>query len=413
MSVDVGDDLLGGLDESAGEERPDPVAAPEPESHARLSFTTKKMVLQAILDKAAAVVPSKDSFPVLKNFYVEVTPEKLRVMATDLELSVISETQLVQCTEGGNAVFPAKKMQEILRTADDGEFSVVVEGGTATMSVGRARWTLRLQSGDEYPDLPELASVTIADVDRAKFLGGIKSVQHATPSREARPTLAMINVAPSGKMTACDGVRFQQTTVEGWPETIDGEPFEIQIPVGAVPDLVRLLRATDQPNVGVGSTDNHLIFRVGNDYFVAAKLNTDFPDMEPTLLRPAMENRDDLTCDRQELIDAVARVRVNADPETSAVCLEVSEGKITVLAKDKQGNRASEEIDAGWSMATRRVVVNHQFLSEMLTMADARSLHFLLGDNRVKSKKAFVVLKDDTNGNLGLINQMREDWILD
>lgn len=412
------DDLLGQLDDGEGEPSAEQTQ-PTPDlhaSHASLRFTTKKFALQSMLDKAGSVVPNKNTYPVLKNFYLEVQPDLLRVMATDLELSVLARTSLVQVEEGhgGVAVFPAKKMQEILKSAEDDEFVVDVTDGVATLRVGRASWTLRLQSGDEYPDLPELEEVTIVELDREKFLRAIESVRYAAPSREVRATLAMINVAydPSseaGKMTACDGVRFQQTQLDGWPQEVDGEPFEIQIPIGAVEDLTKLLNTNKLPTVGVGTTENHLIFRLANDYFIASKLVADFPDVGETLLRPALQNQDELTCDRAELLQAVKRVRINADPETSAIALEVSPGKIRVMSQDKYGNRAVEELDAGWTKVARTLVVNHQYLSEMLTMTKVASLRLFLGEDS-RSRKCFLVHRDEETNSLGVINQMRGDW---
>lgn len=428
MSVDMdlggGTDLLGDLDDSEGA-TPAPEVAVVPvepevaESHANMAFTTKKFALQALLDRAASVVPTKNTFPVLKNFFIEARPDLLRVLATDLELSVIALTQLVEVEEGqgGTAVFPAKKMMEILHNADEGEFHVEVTDGVAQLTCGRASWTLRLQSDEEYPDLPDVDEVTITEIDRGKFLGGLQGVRYAAPSQEQRPTLAMIIVSPDtenvGKMTACDGVRFQRAQIEGWPAEVDGAPFEIQIPVGAIDDLIKLLRTTDQPMVGIGSTDNQLIFRVNRDYFLANKLTAEFPDVESTLLRPALSNQDELTCDRIELLDAVKRVKINADEETSAIALEISPGVIRVMSRDKKGNRSTEELAAGWDKVTRTIVVNHQFLVEMLTMSDSRSLRFLLASADTKSKKSYLVLEDKDTKSLGVINQMRLDWMLD
>lgn len=419
MSVST-DDLLSGLDNEEQTRREaalDPDASPSAvalldPSTANLHLRTKRFVLQSLLEKAASVVPVKDIMPVLKNFQLELSEDLLRVVATDLELSVIATTDVVSVEPGagGIAVFPAKKLLEIIRTADEGEMVIDVVDGKATITVGRARWELMLQRGDEYPVLPDVADVPFGEVDRVRLLGAIEAVKYACPTREARPTLAMIVVSAEGKVTACDGVRFQQALLEGWPREVGGEPLEIQIPIGAVDDLVKLLRTTDQNDIGVASTDNHLIFRVGRDHFIANKLTAEFPDVERTLLRPALQNQDVLTCDRAELVDAVRRVRINADSDSSSIALAVREGKIRVVTQDKFGNNASEEIDAGWTMAARTLVVNHQFLYQMLQMADSRSLTFKLGRD-TRSRKSFLVLEDPATNSLGVINQMRSDFM--
>lgn len=384
---------------------PDSIPGDDGISHADLKVQTKKFVFQSLFEKSGSVVPSKDILPVLKNFQVEAVAGRVRVVATDLELSVISTTEMVSVSRPGTAVFPAKKMLDIIREAEDGDMLIDVTDGVATITVERASWTLKLQAGDDYPALPEIADVELFPVDRIKFLGAISSVRHAAATNASRPSLMMIDIT-DGKMTACDGVRFQQADL--------GEdfPLSMQLPIGAVDDLVKLLRSQDTAEIGVGETDYHLVFKVGNDVFIANKLMAQFPDVEELLLKPALENKHVLVTDRQELKDAIKRVRINADPETSAIILHLAADHVRVASRDKFGNASSEAIDASWSTADRDLVVNHTFLTDMLDMYDGKSTNFLLGED-TKSRKSAVLLKDSGTGTIGIINQMRPDWTVD
>jgi hypothetical protein len=98
-------------------------------------------------------------------------------------------------------------------------------------------------------------------------------------------------------------------------------------------------------------------------------------------------------------------VRINADTETSAIGLRISDGHLTVVSRDKYGNAAEEELLAGWSQGDRLIVVNHTFLSDMLTMYDAASCQFRLGTD-TKSRKSPVMLSDEESGTVGIIQQL-------
>lgn len=364
-----------------------------------MQFETKRFALQALLEKASRVVPAKDIMPVLKNFLIELTPEGvLRVMATDLELSILSSTEAVRAIVPGSAVFPAKKLLTILREADEGEVEVALADGTARVIIANASWQLRLPAGDDYPMLPDTSDLQLYPVDRVRFLAAVQAVRYAAARESTRANLMMLDVT-AGKMTACDGVRFQQAVL--------GEdfPLSLQIPIGAVDDLLTILRATELESVFVGESENFLVFRVGTDVFVANKLDAQFPDVEKIMLRPALENKYQLQVDRQELIDAVKRVRINADQETSAIGIRIASGRLVVVSRDKYGNAAEEELLAGWDGADRLIVVNHVFLSDMLTMYDAASCQFRLGTD-TKSRKSPVMLRDEESGTVGIIQQL-------
>lgn len=387
----------------------DDLLAPEPATTAaaavgdEIHFTMKRFVLQALLEKAANVVPKRDVMPVLKCFQFTVEPGRLRVIATDLELSVVSATEMVTVHAGGTAVFPAAKMLEIVRQADDGIADIHVKAATAAISIGRTTWNLRLQGGADYPPMPQFNEGVFTTVDRVAFATALNCVRYAACKDANRGSLMMIDVRAQ-KMTACDGARFQQATVPAFP-------FDFRIPIGAVDDLLRLLRATDLPEISIGQSDNHLIFVVGPDVFCANKLLAQFPDMEALLLRPALENKHRLIVDRETLLHAIKRVRINADTETSAIGLHLAAGTLSVVARDKFSNDASETIDADWVGAERTLVVNHAFLTEMVTTSDQQALTFWLGED-TKTRKAPVMLRDENAGTVGVVQQMLSDWTM-
>ena len=204
------------------------------------------------------------------------------------------------------------------------------------------------------------------------------------------------------KMRASDGVRFQQADIEF--------PFDCQIPISAVDDLVKILRTTEAPNIETGEDDDSLLFRIGSDVFIAQKLNAVFPDMDDQLLKPALANDQDLHVDRQELISAIKRVRITADTETSAVGFTLTKGKMLVSAKDKYGSESWEELDAKWEGAEKRITFNHQHILDMLGMADVKSCHFRLGTD-TKTRPAPILLQDTESGLLGILNQLRSDFL--
>lgn len=380
------------------EEAPPQTPAGTPE----IQFEIKRFVFLALLDKASSVVPVKDIMPVLKHFQFDVQPGRLRVTATDLELSVISTTELVTVTTPGTAVFPARKMTDIITSADEGIITVHVTRGVAHIASERTHWNLKLAGGADYPPMPEISDVQFAAVDRTAFLTALHSVRYAACKETTRPSLMMVNIK-DGYMTACDGARFQQARIGDFP-------FHIQIPIGAVDDLTKLLRRTDLPDIHVGEADHHLIFRFGADVFIINKLLAQFPDMETLLLRPALENRHTLTVGRADILDALRRVRINADPETSAIGLQLTDGHVTVSARDKFGNTATETIEAVWAHASRTLVVNHAFLTDMINMHGGDTCTFRLGDD-LKSRKTPVMLRDDTTGTTGVVQQMSSAWV--
>lgn len=366
-----------------------------------LAFEIKRFVLQQLLEKSATTVPSRDVMPVLKNYWVELDADRIKVVATDLELSMIATTRLVTVTKPGTAVLPAKKLLGIVKAAEEETCHIRVAGTAATITIGRASWTLRLASGHDYPAMPDIAESAFTTIDKGDFAAALNAVRYAACRDANRSSLTMINIE-GGKMTACDGSRFAQATVDTIPGTL-------RIPIGAVDDLVRLLKLTDLTRISIGESANHIIFRFGLDVFIITKLMAAFPDMEALLLRPAMENRHPLAVDRVRLLAAIKRVRINADTESSAIALGLTFGQLTVSAQDKFGNTAAETIDAEWLGTDRTLVVNHQFLYDLVAGHVPDTVTFKLGDD-TRTRKTPVLVADPDAGTVGVLQQMSAEW---
>ncbi len=377
---------------------PDDLPVPAGE---RLRITIRKHVLLVLLEKAATVVPSHDVMPVLKNFLFQVE-DGLRVIATDLELSMVATTPLVTVHTPGQAVLPAKKILTIVREAEDGDVSIRVTGMTAQIIIGRASWTLKLAGGDDYPPMPAVTDTHFTGVQRTALLSALTAVRYAASRDPNRASLNMVDIQ-GGRLIATDGSRFQQAQVAHFD-------VDLRIPIAAVDDLLRLLKTSDLDEVHVGQSDNHLIFRFASDVFIVNKLVAQFPDMEQVLLRPALNNKHHLAVDRTELLQTIKRIRINADTESSAVALLLTRDSVTVQAKDKYGNRATETIDATFDGPERTIVINHGFLTDMLKGYTGETCTFRLGDD-TKTRRSMILLQDQTNGSVGVVQQMNSDWV--
>jgi DNA polymerase-3 subunit beta len=331
--------------------------------------------------------------------------------ATDLELAVLASTPAVTTEATETLVLPARKLLAILREVPDGDVTVEVAGDSATIRAGTARWSFVLDNATSYPPLPDPAQVEMRAVSRPAFLGALKTVRHAVGRDSGRPPLMQVDIAVAAdgtaKVTASDGVRFARTNLVSFP-------FSAKIPSGALDSLVKTLDGSELEEVQAGQTGSHLVFRIGASVYMASKMLAKFPDVDKLLLRPALENKFLLAVDKADLTSAIRRVRINADPDTLAIGLQVDDGALTVLARDKYRSHAQETVTALWrdregpagkSLPGRLVVVSHQFLTDMLGAYPVASCRFWLGPEAGK-KRSVLMLRDDESGTTEVIFQM-------
>jgi DNA polymerase III subunit beta len=364
-----------------------------------IGFTAKRFHLVQLTERAVTAVPGKNIYPLLANFQVMFGDGKIRVTATDMELTVVSESELVMCRGSGTVLMPAKRLLEILRAADEGDVDVRITGARADVIAGRTSWSLVLQPGEDYPPLPDVDEVNFASVNREKFLSGLTLVRKAASRDGTNPRLMAVSVS-GGKLLAASHVRLHRVLLEGVSLP------DMQIPVGAVDDLVKLLGNSQLEEIGIGEEEHVLAFRIGSDVFMAGKLASEYPDMEQRLLStPLTANKDELRVDKRELLNAIRRVRITADPETAAIGLRLAPGTLRVISRDKNSNSSVEEIPAQWTHKQRLVAVNHEQLVDLLGLAEGPEVLLVFGADAGK-RRSSVLLRDDKSGTAGVIAQV-------
>jgi DNA polymerase III sliding clamp (beta) subunit (PCNA family) len=180
--------------------------------------------------------------------------------------------------------------------------------------------------------------------------------------------------------------------------------FTTSVPLNSVSLLAELVKDNEFDTVKMSSTESHNVFEVGNVKLFAKKLTSEFPNVEQLMLRPALENKQELVVDRAELVKAIDRVRINCDVETDAMGLSLSAKSMTVASRDKNGNSSVEIIPSSWMGKDRTLVVNHRYLTALLRGISSDECRFMLGED-TKSRKSVLLLKDEERGFNGVIPQ--------
>lgn len=391
------------------------VPTPKVEDGVVLEFIVSKASLEKAINQTISVVSGSKEATILSNLHfsipaiqtgVSITPSStMTLTGSDGILSVVKNLVVVPKSPG-SAVFPASRIATLVKEAPSGDlsFKVGVKNGKyhALIKAGSTKWTLPLMSPVGYPDFTPLLDQGLADVDRVGFHTALSQVRKAVSNDSMRPYLMLVDVK-NGKFQASDSIRYQQIKFDF--------PFDCNIPHRAITELVSRLGSSDLEQIGVGQSDNALLFRFSPSLlFITQKFFQQFPDVEDVLLKPALANDQGLVVDRAALLKAIQRVRITADESTSAVVLSLNLNDVSVEAKDKKGSISVETVPATWDNPPRHISFNHQHLTDLLSSTDSDSCKFYLGKD-LKTRPTPLFVEDEATGFRAVLNQIRIDWL--
>jgi DNA polymerase-3 subunit beta len=304
-------------------------------------------------------VSTRTSVQILAGILLEAGEGKLRLAATDMEVSLRTKIEATIEAEG-SVVVPGRLLLELARLLPEAEVVLEhkLEEAVCEISCGSASYRLHTYNAEDFPRLPETEGIELHEVDRHTMLETIARVSRSASRDESRPVLTgvLVHFEP-GKlvMAATDSYRLsvKETSLEGSvPE------LEAIVPARALTELARIAPEGDKLVLGVH--ENQVVFGTSDAWLTTRRIDGQFPNVTQ-LVPDTFEHEVSLT--RDELLDVVRRVSVMAQ-RNSPLRLRFADGELTVSAQTQDVGEARESLPAAFSGDPLEIGFNAEFLRD-------------------------------------------------
>ncbi len=329
-----------------------------------MRFTVQREVLLKPLSQVAGVVERKQPMPVLGNLLVVVDGEGVSFTGTDLEVEMVARME-ADGLEAGEVTIPARKLFDICRALPDGS-RIDCKRGTGdkvTMSAGRSRYTLATLPAGDFPQIENFELIERVSVPEATLKELIDRTSFAMANQDVRYYLNGTLLELRERLLRCvatDGHRLAICETE----TSSGitEPRQVIIPRKGVLELQRLL------DLGEGEVDiefgrAHLRVRRGDFVFTTKLIDGKFPDYEAVV--PIAADKE-IELHREDFRTALQRASILSNEKYRGVKLEISPGRMQIVAHNPEQEEASEELEATTRVDDLAVGFNVNYLLDAL-----------------------------------------------
>lgn len=338
--------------------------------------------MELVVDRAAfvaelapmmGIVERKSTIRVLSHVLIEASAEKVRLAATDLDVSLTSSLDGEIAGEG-SVVVPARKFHEIVR-ACAGEQLKLATGDDNSLEIraGRSRFNILGMSSEEFPKLPQVDG-SVLDLPFETLKGMVAKVLFAVSTEESRFQLngALLKLKQGGlELVATDGHRLAlvENSVDG-SEEAEG----VLIPRKA---LMEIQRFDAEGEVRFSRGENHLAFEIGNRTLTCRILEGTFPEYERVVAR---DNDKRATLTRAELLEVVQRVALLTGDRLRSVRCSFEDGTLTVSARNPELGLAIEEVSCELAGEKVEIGLNPDYLGQFLQVVEADKVTLQLKD---------------------------------
>jgi DNA polymerase-3 subunit beta len=324
-------------------------------------------VLVDALGTAGRAVSTRGSHPALTGIRAQLSGDDLTLTGSDLDLT-ITATIKVAGESDGVAVIPARLASEIVRAVQPGAVAFAAEDESLSIRAGRSEFSIRLIAGDEFPQLGQL-DVEPVSLASAQLADALKQVVLAASSDDSRPILTgvLLEAVDGGlRLVATDSYRLSLRDVAGVSVLSEGQ--RVLIPSRALGELNRVLAHDDTVALRLG--EREASFEVGSVRLITRLIEGVFPNYQG-LIPESHPNL--LTVNREELLDALRRVRLLAR-ESTPIRIEMSDEGMELVAITQDVGTARESLESTYAGSNLVVAFNPQYLLEGAEVAPAEEI---------------------------------------
>ncbi len=349
-----------------------------------MELVVRKTDLLRELQLFQGIVERKNTIPILANVLIEADGDKVRLLATDLEVGLRS-TCAAAVSKSGSLTLPAKKLYEIIKALPDTD--IRIEEDKSGVKVAADRFDSRMQTlpREDFPSLPDGTGVYSASLPRDVLKHMVAKTQFAITGEDTRYFLngALFILKPDEmSLVSTDGHRLALITVprdQAKAKAAKGkdkpdDEVRVILPRKTLMELGRLL-SEGEGDIQYERGENHLFFEIGGRLLISRMIDGQFPAFERVIPKG---NDKRIDFDRDRLTSAVKRVALLSNERSRAVKFLIDKGKVEITSSSPEFGEAKEVLMVEYAGTPVTICFNAQYVLDFLAVVetDAVGLEF-------------------------------------
>lgn len=320
------------------------------------------------IQKTLGIVEKKTTLPILNNILLKVEHNKLKIIATDREISLISDYE-AEISEKGDITISAKKLYEMVREIQGEFIHFTTSNNVVKISCQRAMYKIPGLPAEDFPDVTDEKNVQFYNIKGAVIKDLISKTSFAMAIDETRKNLngVLLEALSDGathvlRMVATDGHRLalaKQVILEPFLETGKG----IIIPRKALMEIKKII--DEHEDVKIALHKNMFVLKTGNTILKVSLVDADYPDYKRVI---PVEKGINVVLEKESFLHALRRMNVVSSERYGGVILSFSEGKLTLNSTNLDVGEATEEIDIKYSGEDIDVGFNVNYLIDAVSV---------------------------------------------
>ena len=341
-----------------------------------MDITVSKSELNKSISVIQSIVEKRTTMPILANVLLSAADGKLKISASDLEITAVSLSNASVNTPGSTTV-SARVFSELVRELPEGEIKIkLTEGERLEITTQKSKFKIIGISSDEYPSLPGVSFKTKGKINAAVLLEMINKTLYAVSQDETRFNLNGVcceietsKKEKTLKMVSTDGHRL--ALINRSVKDFDFKERVI-IPRKGLNEIKKVIENEKDSDIGIDINEGFLIVET-KDFKVSMRLiDAEYPDYNQVI--PKQKGTVALI-PANDLIKALRRVSLLVTDKGKGIRLDFSKDLLRINSSSPELGEANEEISINFSGKQTSVGFNAKYLLDFaLTIQENQNI---------------------------------------
>lgn len=350
----------------------------------QISNGVKIFSLQENLKQGLALVAhvagKNVNLPILNNVLIKAEAGKIRLVATNLEIGVISAVRGKIEREGSFTV-NSKIISDCINLLPNKKIGLEQKESALLVDCENYQAKVNGQSAEEFPLIPEVDKKNYFSVQAEALKKAISQVIFATSPSENRLELSGVLFMFSNgflTITATDSYRLAEKRIQ--VKANSEEEKKIIVPAKTLQELLRILSvnldgevAENNQEIKFYISDNQILFTYGSTELVSRLIEGQYPDYQQII---PTSSKTKIVIDRLELLRAVKMASLFSKTGINDVNLDFPAGKNQVVVSSVSGQTGENinNLPAKVVGEDNSIVVNYRYLLEGLSNVEGETV---------------------------------------
>jgi DNA polymerase-3 subunit beta len=336
---------------------------------------------------ASRALGSPNVLPILTGIKLETDVDHLKLIATDLERSIIATIPIENLGDEGSYVINGQLLSKITGMLPDESLTMKLDesGDKVIIASGDTTFELLLQPIEDYPELPTVPEKPLLTIARDRLVRALERTAFAAMSAKETSRLNLTGVdlvTTNGnlKFVATNGYRLAQKEEALEKPAPEGEYL---IDADALKELQSILSGMQDEEVVISHHNDHLFFVTSQMIFGARVIQEEYPNIDRVIPK---DNSKGVYLQRDALFGALQRAEITTAPESGAVVLEVIDSHLYVRSSSAEKGQTEEKVPLLKPVEPIKISFRGEYLIDAL--------------RRMSSTEVVIWLKDSESAGL-------------